>query len=148
MATDNVDVVRRLFQAVEARDIEPMYELYDGDVIVREAPSLPYGGEYRGHDGILQHGIGYVQAWDPLQTDDDRQLEAEFSGAGDRVFVRWRQKAHGGDGRPLNLPVVSAYRVRDGRVVESIMHHFDTAALVEFLDRERKAARPRRPADD
>jgi len=68
MATDNVDVVRRLFQAVEARDIEPMYELYDGDVIVREAPSLPYGGEYRGHDGILQHGMGYVQAWDPLQT--------------------------------------------------------------------------------
>jgi ketosteroid isomerase-like protein len=53
------------------------------------------------------------------------------------VFVRWRQKGHASDGRKLNLPVVSVYRLRDGRIVESIMHHFDTARLVEFFDSER-----------
>jgi ketosteroid isomerase-like protein len=62
-------------------------------------------------------------------------LDPELFGAGDWVFVRWRQRAHADDGMALDLPVISAYRLRDGRVVESIMHHFDTAALVGFLDR-------------
>jgi len=30
MATGNIEVVRRLFQAVEDRDDEPMCEIYDG----------------------------------------------------------------------------------------------------------------------
>jgi ketosteroid isomerase-like protein len=132
---NNVDIVRRLFDAVEARDIAPMYEIYDEQVIVREAPSLPYGGEHRGHEGILRHGTGYVEAWNLLQTEEDRNLDPEFFGAGDRVFVLWRQRAHADDGMELDLPVISEYRLRNGRVVESIMHHFDTAALVGFLGR-------------
>lgn len=142
MTASNVDVVRRLFQAVKERDIEPMYEIYDPDVIVREAPSLPYGGEYRGHHGIVAHGMGYLETWDHLQTDDDKWMEAEFSGAGERVFVRWRQKAHASDGTQLDLPAVSVYRLREGRVVESIMHHLDTAELLAFLDRERGQTPP------
>jgi ketosteroid isomerase-like protein len=41
MTTDNVEVVRRLFRAVEERDIEPMYDIYAPDVVVQEASSLP-----------------------------------------------------------------------------------------------------------
>jgi ketosteroid isomerase-like protein len=137
MTADNVDVIRRLFRAVEERDIELMFDIYDPEVVVREAPSLPYGGDYRGRDGVAQHGLGYLEAWDRLQTEEDRRLEAEFVGSGDRVFVRWRQKAHSRDGEQLDLPVISVYRLREGRVVESIMHHLDTAALLEFLARER-----------
>jgi uncharacterized protein len=44
MTAENVEVLRRLFQAVEDRDIEPMYEIYAPDVVVQEALSLPYGG--------------------------------------------------------------------------------------------------------
>lgn len=43
MTTENVEVIRRLFHAVEARDIEPMYEIYSPEVVIREAASLPYG---------------------------------------------------------------------------------------------------------
>jgi ketosteroid isomerase-like protein len=130
---DNVAVVRRLFRAVEERDIEPMFEIYDPEVVIREAPTLPYGGEYRGHEGVVAHGLGYLETWEPFQTDADRHLDAEFFGSGDLVFVRWRQKAHAGDGIPLDLPVVSVYRLRGGRIVESAMHHLDTAALLGFF---------------
>jgi uncharacterized protein len=136
MTAENVEVIRRLFRAVEARDIEAMYEIYAPDVIVREAPSLPYGGEHRGHVGILEHGRGYVETWDHLQDDEDRQLDAEFIDAGDSVFVCWRQRAHGLDGTSLDLPVISIYELRDLRVVESTMHHLDTAALLAFLGRQ------------
>jgi len=135
--TENVEVIRRLFRAVEARDIEPMYEIYSPEVVIREAPSLPYGGDYRGHGGILEHGTGYLATWDHLQDDEDRRMDAEFDAAGDRVFVRWHQRAHGRDGTRLDLPVVSVYDLQDRQVVRSVMHHLDTATLLAFLDRQR-----------
>jgi hypothetical protein len=137
MTTENVEVIRRLFHAVEARDIEPMYEIYSPEVVVREAPSLPYGGEYTGHAGILEHGIGYLETWDHLQNDEDRRMDPEFADAGERVFVCWHQRAHGRDDTPLDLPVVSIYDLQNRRVVRSTMHHLDTAALLTFLDQQR-----------
>ena len=128
----NVEIVRRLFRAVEARDVGPMYEIYDPAVEIDEAPSLPYGGRFHGHRGVVEHGLRYMAAWDHLQTDEDRDLEADFVGAGDRVLVRWRQKAHA-PGCALDVPVVSEYVLRDGRVVASRMHTFDSAALADFL---------------
>jgi ketosteroid isomerase-like protein len=133
----NVEVVRRLFQAVEARDITPMYEIYSPEVVIREAGSLPYGGEHVGHAGMLDHGLGFVETWDHLQDDEDRRLDAEFVDAGDRVFVSWRHRAHGRDGSKIDLPVVAVYEVREQRVVQATMHHLDTAALLDFLDHQR-----------
>ena len=118
MTTENVEVIRRLFHAVEARDIEPMYEIYSPEVVIREAASLPYGGDYRGHAGVLEHGMGYVETWDHLQDDEDRRMDAQFADAEKRVFVCWRQRAHGRDGTRLHLPVVSIYELDDGATVE------------------------------
>jgi ketosteroid isomerase-like protein len=132
-AEDNVDVVRRLFQAVERRDLEAMWQLYDPEVRIHEAASLPYGGSFEGFEGVADHGLGYVVAWDHLQTEDDRDLEAEFFAVGERVLVRWRQKAHGADGSALSVPVISEYQLRDRRVIESRMHSFDSAKLAAFL---------------
>jgi hypothetical protein len=56
------------------------------------------GGEYRGHAGVLEHGLGYLETWDHLQSDEDKRLDPEFAGVGDHVFVCWRQRAHGRDG--------------------------------------------------
>jgi len=134
--TDNAAIVRRLFQAVEERDIAPMLEIYDPGVVIHEASSLPYGGRYVGHEGMARHGLAYLQAWDALQTETDRDLEAEFFEHGDRVLVRWRQKGHARDGRALAMPMVSEYRLSGGKVVESRMHPFDSAALADFLWRQ------------
>lgn len=133
MSHNNVEIIKRLFRAVEERDIEPMWGIYDSAVEINEAPSLPYGGRFRGFEGVMEHGLGYVAAWEHLQTDEDRDLEAEFIDAGDCVLVRWRQKAHAIDGQALSVPVVSEYVLRDGKVIESRMHTFDSQALARFL---------------
>lgn len=134
MSAHNVAVVRRLFQAVEDRDVEPMYGIYDPEVTITEAPSLPYGGTYHGHQGALEHGLGYLQAWEALQTEDDRRLQPRFACFEDTVLVRWRQKAHGPKGQGFDQPCLSVYELRGGKVVESTMHHLDTAALLGFLN--------------
>ena len=42
--SDDVDVVRRLFDAVEARDLDRVLDCYSDDVEIAEAEVLPYGG--------------------------------------------------------------------------------------------------------
>lgn len=133
MSPGNVAVIQRLFSAVERREVGPMYEVYDPQVIIREAASLPYGGEYCGHDGMERHAAAYLQTWGPLQSPADRELDADFFADGDHVLVRWRQRAHLSDNRSLDLAAVSVYRLERVKVVEAEMFHSDTAALLRFL---------------
>ncbi len=63
MSKENLEVVRRLFEAVERRDLAGVLAAYDSEITIREADSLPYGGVYHGFDGGQKHAAGYVQAW-------------------------------------------------------------------------------------
>ena len=46
--SDAMDVVRRLFRAVERRDRDAVMACYAEDVEIHEAAVLPYGGTWRG----------------------------------------------------------------------------------------------------
>jgi uncharacterized protein (DUF1330 family)/ketosteroid isomerase-like protein len=129
------DVARRLFAAVEARDLEAVLASYDPDVEIHEAGSLPYGGTYAGLDGATRHAVAYAGTWDPLQTDAERTLDWTVVASGDEeVVVRWHQRGLDPDtGAAFDGEVVSVYRVRDGRVREARMFHADTDAVVRFL---------------
>jgi uncharacterized protein len=132
-AAADAEVVRRLFAAVEERDGEGVLEAYATDVVICEAPSLPYGGVYHGHDGALRHALAYTATWDHLQSAGDRKLQPEIRGCDDRVVVTWRQKATGSDGRHLDVPVVDLIGLRDGKVASLEMFQQDTAAVLGFL---------------
>jgi hypothetical protein len=150
-AARNADIVRQLFAAVEHRDREAFMRAYDEGVVTHEAPSLPYGGEYRGASGVERHALEYTRAWDGLQGDEERRLDPEFIADGDRVAVLWRQRArHPTSGDTFDMPAVSIYRLRGGRIVESRMFHFDAGAVRDFLARAHAdpaevASRTRRP---
>lgn len=134
MSKENIEIVRRLFEAVERRDAAGVLGAYDENIVIREAESLPYGGEYQGLEGALKHARGYTGIWNELQTSDERKMDAEFFDAGGTVIVRWRQKAVKGD-KKLDLQAISIYRLRDRKIVESEMFQ-DTAAILRFLENE------------
>ena len=134
---EQIDVVRRLFEAVERRDLEALIDLYDRDVEIVEADALPYGGTYRGHDGARRHAAAFVRNWGPLQTPAEHRLDAEFcDGTGDTVVARFRHRAF----NPIteerfDEPELAVYEVRDGKVVRSQMFHADALAVAGFLRR-------------
>jgi len=132
-AAADAELVRQLFAAVEERDGQAVLDAYATDVVIREAPSLPYGGEYRGHAGALRHALAYTATWDHLQSAEDRKLLPEVRGCDDRVLVTWRQKATARDGRHLDVPVVDLIGLRAGKVVSLEMFQQDTAAVLDFL---------------
>jgi uncharacterized protein YciI/ketosteroid isomerase-like protein len=134
-AERNAAVVRSLFKAVEQRNGEGVVRAYDEAIIIHEAPSLPYGGDYEGLPGAFGHATGYRRAWDPLQGNAERELGAEIIADPDRVVVLWNQKGRNPiNGEVFEMPVASVYRMKDGRIIDSRMFHFDVAASRAFLN--------------
>jgi uncharacterized protein len=134
--SDEIDVVRRLFAAVEDRDFDGLLECYSDDIEINEADVLPYGGVWRGHEGVAGHAAGFMRAWGSLQGPDEVRLDAQFfsDGAGTVCAVfRHRAVDPRSDAR-FDAPEVGVYQVRGGRVVRSQMFHADSAAVVDFLD--------------
>jgi uncharacterized protein len=135
-AERNAAIVRDLFKAVEQRDREGVMRAYDPAISIHEAPSLPYGGNYKGFQGAFDHAIGYRRAWDRLQGNAERELGAEIIADPDHVVVLWSQKGRNpADGEAFEMPVASVYRMKEGRIVDSRMFHFDAAASRDFLHR-------------
>jgi ketosteroid isomerase-like protein len=133
MSEENVEVVRRLFDAVERRDLAGVIASYDENIVIHEASSLPYGGVYHGNEGAQDHAARYVQTWDHFQTAAEQKLDAEFLDAGDTVVVLWRQRAARGE-RKFDSSAASVYRLRNGKIIGSEMFQ-DTDAVLQFLGR-------------
>jgi ketosteroid isomerase-like protein len=133
--SDDVEVVRRLFTAVEDRDLDRVLDCYSDDVEIREAEVLPYGGVYHGTEGAAAHAEGFMRAWGNLQGLEESRLDARFWGDGaGTVCAVFRHRAHDhASGKRIDAPEVGIYRIRDNRVANSQMFHADSAALVDFL---------------
>jgi ketosteroid isomerase-like protein len=138
----NLDVVSRLFRAIEQRDGQVALAAWDDEAVISEPGFLPYGGEYRGREGVARHAARWLNTWDRLQGPDERPLRAVFLDADDHVVAVWRLRARREDGTALAARVVGVYRVADGKIVAAQMFYSDRAAIVSFL-RAGDDARPR-----
>lgn len=134
--SDDVDVVRRLFAAVEDRDFDRLLACYSDDIEINEADVLPYGGVFRGRDGIAAHAEGFMRAWGELQGAEESRLDAQFfdDGAGTVCAVFRHRAVDPVSGARFDAPEVGVYQVRDEQVVRSQMFHADSAAVVNFLN--------------
>ena len=135
MSQRNVETIRSLFRGVEVRDLGTYLAACDREVVIREPGSLPYGGEYHGLEGLRQHAAGWMRTWAPLQSEEERKLDASFIHAGDHVIARWRLRARATDGSgTLNMPMVGVYELSDGKLVEAQMFYADTTEVLRFLE--------------
>jgi uncharacterized protein len=61
-------------------------------------------------------------------------MNGVFLDAGDYIVVLWRLKGlEANSGRTLDSPVVSIYKMRDEKIIESQMFYSDTVAITQFL---------------
>lgn len=136
MSHENLENVRRLFEAVEEFDIAGVLTAYDSEIVIRDAESLPYGGIYHGIEGAKQHVESAAQTWNPFKPSAaERKLDPVFLDCGEYVIVLWRLKGlEVSSGRKLDSPTVSVYKLLGGKIVESQMFYSDTTAIVQFLE--------------
>lgn len=148
-----VETVKRLFDAVDRHDQAAMLEAYHPEVVVHEAPSLPYGGDYHGHEGALQHVNGFYRTWEALKPGLAGKPAEEVQQENSTVFLETAQEyvvvfginkaVEPQSGRKLAVPEAFVFKMRDGKVAESWMLNQDTVAILEFL----KEAQKQRPSN-
>jgi uncharacterized protein len=128
--------IHRLFvEGVTARDPEAYFDrTYHPDVTIHEAPSLPYGGDYRGLEGAAEHALAFTHTWDRLQSTEQRDLTPRIVATDSEAFVIWTLRGQQSkDTLIRDFPALSHYQFHEGRVIESRMYLFDSAAVNAFL---------------
>jgi uncharacterized protein len=124
----DIDVVRRVYEAFEAHDLDGILALSDPECVITQDPSLPWGGRHAGHEGVTAFALSLVGT-----TDSVLSVESLFEADG-RVIEcgRTRGTVHS-NGKEFDIAEVHVWTVRDGKVTEA---HFaiDTPAMLLALD--------------
>jgi uncharacterized protein len=112
--SQNIELVKRSFEAISAWDIDTLLELYDPDVALLPLTGTRVEtGGYRGHDGVRAYLAEAQDLWDVLEPEGH-----EYADLGDRVVVsghcRVRGRSSGAESDPACAWVIG---IRDGRIV-------------------------------
>src|SRR5215207_3342765 len=113
MSQENVEVVRALFEAWNAGDMDAFRELFHPDAVMRMAQDWPEPGPYVGREAIMRESEQLRQTWGGRDT---AEPIGDFIDVGDRVAVRhiWRGAGHGPEAA---VELTAVWTVRNGRIL-------------------------------
>ncbi len=110
-------------------DFGPIADTLDPEVVMHQADSLPYGGEWRGHDGFERWMREMREWWESLELTDQ-----EFVVHGRLVIVLSTVVATARrTGRAYTYPLAQVIETREGRILSIRPFYWDTAATVDVL---------------
>ena len=118
MSKDDVDTIRRLVVAFNARDVEDFAAITTADFEWSTSVMAVEGEVFWGRAGIETYFERMREAWEEFQAWID-----EYRDLGDRVLVSGRVEGRGrGCGASVVAPLDILYEFRDGTVCR--MHSF------------------------
>jgi ketosteroid isomerase-like protein len=129
MSPENVEIVRRGLEALNARDVEVIERLVAPDAEWR--PVLTAGGElerpvYRGPAGMAQ----YLTDLDEIFEGTEVHIEVLDSIGPEHVLFGGRVTARGGkSGAPIDERIWAVWELRDGKVVRGTAYRAKAEAL-------------------
>jgi uncharacterized protein len=143
-STENVQVMRHIFSAIERRDTQRFLELVHPDVEMHWPASLPYGGTAR---GLTPEEPTWSATWIPLQPSEaEQRMDPRVVAANaEEVVVLWRQRGVTPAGDRCDEEVLGLYHVRGGKLARAQMFYFDTAAVVRCLAKAKGQATAPQP---
>lgn len=95
------------------------------DVVLHQAESLPYGGIWRGHDGMERFFFAMSQSWSEFEMVDQQFLSTAETAV---VLTHVRARARA-TGKGLEFSILQTIRVVDGRIAEVRPFYWDTAEI-------------------
>ena len=126
MSAENVHVLRGAYEAFARQDVPAVMATFDESIEWSAPDSLPFGGTYRGHDGVGGFFGQLPQYWQNLVVEPD-----EFIDGGETIVVV--AHVHGtGAGGAYDQRHVHLWRMRDGKAVR-FTEWSDTANALEAL---------------
>lgn len=123
-----VDVVRRFYAAVAARDLEAARGCFDAEAVWVLPGRSPIAGEHRGWEAIRDTVLSQVG---PLSGETFRADLIDIA-IGKEHVVAVQHATADRDGKRLDITACQLIRVVHGRIVEMRGHYSDQYALDEF----------------
>jgi uncharacterized protein len=105
----------------------PLASYFAPNVVLNQADSMPYGGSWRGHEGMERFFAAMSQTWEAFEMVEQEFL-TETSPLVVLTQVRARARA---TGRELRFPILQTITVEDGRISEVRPFYWDTAAIAQ-----------------
>lgn len=120
MSRENVETVRRIYEAAARRDAEAVLTLYDPEVELdgtRLRVVGPGGGVYHGHEGVRRFFRQWHEAWERIEYDYEELIDAGDEQVIAVVTRRGRGRASGAE---VELHVALLWTLREGKVVRVV----------------------------
>lgn len=128
MSRENVEVVRRVYEAADRRDSATVLALYDPEVeldVSRTFGDVMGRDLYRGHDGLRELFRDWHEAWENIEYDYEELIDA-----GDRVVALVTRRARGrASGADVELKLALVWTLRDGKAVQVVWYPTREEAL-------------------
>ncbi|MDG4791752.1 nuclear transport factor 2 family protein [Micromonospora sp. WMMD1102] len=106
-------------------DFTPLAPFFSPDVVLHQAETLPYGGTWRGHEGLERFFLAMSRTWETLEM-----LEQHFLATTSPLVVLTQVHARARTtGRELDFPILQTVTVENGRISEIRPFYWDTAAI-------------------
>jgi ketosteroid isomerase-like protein len=136
MSRENVELVRTVFEAWNARDFDTLRALYDSDVVIWAADDWPEPGPFVGREAVIRQGEQLRETWDSVTLEPI----GDFIDAGDRVAVRhvWRTGGRGPESSNLEFTLIMT--IRRGKI-RAFEYFWDHSEALEILGLAKPDAR-------
>jgi ketosteroid isomerase-like protein len=128
LETRNRQTVLALYKATGKGDWMKAASLMTENILIREAPTLPFAGEYRGV-AAMRELFAKVRSTGVIGI-DMRQVTA-----GAQWVVVLLDLLYAGD-PPVRAPLAEAFRLEDGKVCEIVPYYFDSQVVVAAAARQ------------
>ena len=113
MSQENVEVVKKAFEAIAAGDRDQALSYTDSAMVVDATRRVFNPTTYRGVQGLRQMLSDMDDVWEDLRSEP-----REFLDAGDRVVVTGRMVGRGkGSGVEVGQDFAGVWTIRDSRIV-------------------------------
>ena len=112
MSRENVEIVRAVFDAWNAGDMDRLRDRYDPNVVMQTVPDWPEPGPYVGREAVMRFFRQLRETWDF----DAIEPSTDFIEVADHVLVRhtWRGLGRGPD---ANIATTIIVTLRRGKVI-------------------------------
>jgi ketosteroid isomerase-like protein len=120
MSQENVEVVRRMYDAVARRDAATVLTFYDPDVewdiTRRPIGGLVGGGVYHGHEGLRSFFRKWYEAWESIEENLEELIDA-----GEHVITVVTSRGRGRASRvEVETRGAAVWTIREGKIVRVV----------------------------
>lgn len=120
------EAMEAFLTAFRSLDRDGQFSRMHPDVVISEPPALPYGGEWRGHDGWRNLTRSIRETLALVPSGFAHRIFAEDEDGEDFILMTRLKGTVIATGEPFESSVLEHWRVVDGLIVSIRPHYFDT----------------------